>query len=142
MRPYDSRPVTLDPGLTALTLRALHDRRSRYPFLDRYMGRKPAVVVVGTRRTPLYLLIVHRDHPKLFKALENTLGGVPRFLHVLMDRRTGQRRRSSAITPRADRRHGEQRRNPPGTWEVFGLLLAPRGRTGTARKRRVTTDAG
>jgi hypothetical protein len=37
-------------------------------------------VVVGTRRTPLYLLIVHRDHPKLFKPLENTLGGIPRFL--------------------------------------------------------------
>ncbi len=34
MSPYDDRHNTLDPGLTALTLRARRDA-GRYPFLDR-----------------------------------------------------------------------------------------------------------
>jgi len=40
MRPYDSRGVTLDPGLTALALRAMHDREAVYPFVERYQWRR------------------------------------------------------------------------------------------------------
>ncbi|MBI3976293.1 MAG: hypothetical protein HY334_07870 [Armatimonadetes bacterium] len=34
MDAYDSRGVTLDPGLTLLALRALREREGHYPFLD------------------------------------------------------------------------------------------------------------
>lgn len=34
MRPYDSRRITLDPGLTALALRGLQSRRGNYPFIE------------------------------------------------------------------------------------------------------------
>ena len=34
MDPYDSQRITLDPGLTALALRALHSRRESYPFVE------------------------------------------------------------------------------------------------------------
>jgi hypothetical protein len=41
MGPYDHRNVTLDPGLTALALRALHERDGQYPFVARYTRRRP-----------------------------------------------------------------------------------------------------
>jgi hypothetical protein len=41
MGPYDSRRITLDPGLTALALRGLAERDGHYPFLDRLTGRRP-----------------------------------------------------------------------------------------------------
>jgi hypothetical protein len=36
MNAYDSRRITLDPGLTALALRGLNRRSEHYPFLDRH----------------------------------------------------------------------------------------------------------
>jgi hypothetical protein len=36
MSPYDSRGLMLDPGLTALALRGLHERDGHYPFIDRF----------------------------------------------------------------------------------------------------------
>jgi len=36
MGPYDSRRLTLDPGLTALTLHALRSRDGHYPFIERH----------------------------------------------------------------------------------------------------------
>jgi len=33
---YDSRRLTLDPGLTALALRGLHRADERYPFIERH----------------------------------------------------------------------------------------------------------
>ena len=41
MQTYDNRPITLDPGLTALALRGLHERDGHYPFLDRFVRRSP-----------------------------------------------------------------------------------------------------
>ncbi len=41
MRPYDSRHATLDPGLTALALRAMHERDGSYPFVERFQQRRP-----------------------------------------------------------------------------------------------------
>jgi MYXO-CTERM domain-containing protein len=46
--PYDDRRATLDPGLTALTLRARRAGVGRYPFLDeatRTPGRWLAAVL-------------------------------------------------------------------------------------------------
>ena len=41
MSPYDSRGLMLDPGLTALALRGLHEREGHYPFIDRFRSRRP-----------------------------------------------------------------------------------------------------
>jgi hypothetical protein len=41
MRPYDSRHATLDPGLTALALRAVHEPDGAYPFVERFQRRRP-----------------------------------------------------------------------------------------------------
>jgi hypothetical protein len=40
MGPYDSRRITLDPGLTALALRGLAEREGHYPFIDRVTRRR------------------------------------------------------------------------------------------------------
>jgi hypothetical protein len=40
MGPYDQRNVTLDPGLTALALRGLHERDGHYPFIERFRRRR------------------------------------------------------------------------------------------------------
>ncbi len=42
MEPYDTRRLTLDPGLTSLALRSLHHRDGHYPFIDRVTGRRRA----------------------------------------------------------------------------------------------------
>jgi len=36
MDPYDSRRLTLDPGLTLLALRGLRSRDGYYPFIERH----------------------------------------------------------------------------------------------------------
>jgi hypothetical protein len=36
MQAYDSRQMTLDPGLTALALRGLHHADGHYPFIERH----------------------------------------------------------------------------------------------------------
>jgi hypothetical protein len=33
---YDSRRITLDPGLTAIALRGLQSRHEGYPFVERH----------------------------------------------------------------------------------------------------------
>ena len=40
MSAYDSHRVMLDSGLTALALRALHERDGHYPFIDRHAPRR------------------------------------------------------------------------------------------------------
>lgn len=53
MGPYDQRHVTLDPGLTALALRGLHERDGHYPFLDRFRRRRRSRGRLGrTQATP------------------------------------------------------------------------------------------
>ncbi len=47
MGAYDSRPVTLDPGLTALALRGLREHDSQYPFLDPFKRRRRFASAVG-----------------------------------------------------------------------------------------------
>jgi hypothetical protein len=42
MGPYDARHITLDPGLTALALRGLHERDGHYPFVERFRRRRAA----------------------------------------------------------------------------------------------------
>ena len=37
MGSYDSRHITLDPGLTLLALRGLHLRHEQYPFIERHV---------------------------------------------------------------------------------------------------------
>jgi hypothetical protein len=36
MQAYDSRQMTLDPGLTVLALRGLHHADGHYPFIERH----------------------------------------------------------------------------------------------------------
>jgi hypothetical protein len=36
MESYDSRRITLDPGLTVLALRGLHQRGASFPFIERH----------------------------------------------------------------------------------------------------------
>jgi hypothetical protein len=51
MDSYDSRRITLDPGLTALALRGLHSRDGHYPFLERHsQGRMLRISWEGIRR--------------------------------------------------------------------------------------------
>jgi hypothetical protein len=40
MNGYESRRVTLDPGLTALALRSLRERDGHYPFVDQAIRRR------------------------------------------------------------------------------------------------------
>ena len=40
MDSYDSRRITLDPGLTVLALRAVHRPNRHYPFVDRHVRRR------------------------------------------------------------------------------------------------------
>ena len=47
MQTYDNRPITLDPGLTALALRGLHERDGHYPFLDRFVRRGSRAALAG-----------------------------------------------------------------------------------------------
>ena len=46
---YDARGLMLDPGLTALALRGLHDRDGHYPFIDRVRSRRPSKVRTSRR---------------------------------------------------------------------------------------------
>jgi len=50
MSPYDSRGLMLDPGLTALALRGLHERDGHYPFIDRFRPRRRSGGQSSTRR--------------------------------------------------------------------------------------------
>lgn len=149
MRSYDSRPITLDPGLTALALRALHERDGQYPFLDKRVRRKrgergssqrTGVGKESDRHSP-YLLIVSREHAGLLKALTRALAGAPHVLQVISDRRTGERRRGPGSAANAEQRRGERRRRPPTAWQVLGLLVAP-PRTRRTMTRRASPTTG
>lgn len=39
MPAYEGQRLMLDPGLTALALRGLHERDGHYPFLDQFKAR-------------------------------------------------------------------------------------------------------
>jgi hypothetical protein len=54
MAGYEGRRLMLDPGLTALALRGLHERSGHYPFLDHFRarGRSSKRGVRARRSTP------------------------------------------------------------------------------------------
>jgi hypothetical protein len=47
MNRYDTRHLTLDPGLTVLALRGLQRRDGHYPFIDAWRQRREAVPTGG-----------------------------------------------------------------------------------------------
>jgi hypothetical protein len=66
MGSYDSRHATLDPGLTALALRGLQRQRERYPFVERHIRRRTALLTLrralaSSFPTLCALLAIHRD---------------------------------------------------------------------------------
>ena len=64
------------------------------------------------------LLIVARDQPELFRALQQAFGGSPQ-LRIILDRRRANRRRQALAVP-VDRRQRE-RRSPPRIEEDLHL---------------------
>jgi hypothetical protein len=49
MDSYDSRRITLDPGLTALALRGLQGRPGSYPFIERHTRWRSVSLAVRRR---------------------------------------------------------------------------------------------
>jgi hypothetical protein len=134
MGPYNTRPITLDPGLTALALRGLRDAEARFPFLGRLPSWRrrreappaPAAVIVASRslRTP-YFIIVRRGQTELFRTLQQDFKEAPHLVRVIWDRRSHERRRGTGRTTGSNRRQADRRARPPAAWEVFGFILAP-----------------
>ncbi len=65
MNGYESRGATLDPGLSVLALRSLHERDGHDPFVDQALGRRrPRGRSVRTDATrwlrPFLAFLVHR----------------------------------------------------------------------------------
>jgi hypothetical protein len=129
MAPQGSEPVTLDSGLVALAFRALHEPRSRYPFLERLLRRRRkgavrvgGVIVARTAPRGQHVVIVRRGETELYKTLQREFTQVPK-VRVLWDRRSGDRR-GRRVAPRAERRQQRDRRSrPPAMWEIQGYLF-------------------
>jgi hypothetical protein len=71
MRVYDNRRITLDPGLTALTLRGLHRPNGHYPFIERHtrwrrfrVGRETAHHVLAAWFPTVRWLFEARSTPR------------------------------------------------------------------------------
>jgi hypothetical protein len=129
MAPQYSEPVTFDSGLVALAFRALHEPRSRYPFLDRLIRRRrQGGVRVGAaivaRKVPRGqpVVVVRRGETELFKALQREFRDVP-HVQVIWDRRRRERRAKRVDEPKPERRQRDRRARPPGIWNVEGYLL-------------------
>src|SRR5512145_2353729 len=129
MAPQYSEPVTFDSGLVALAFRALHEPRSRYPFLERLIRRrrKGQVRVGGVivaRKAPRgqHVVVVRRGETELFKTLQREFSHVP-HVEVIWDRRSGERRAKRVEASKAERRQRTRRARPPAMWEVQGYLL-------------------
>jgi hypothetical protein len=124
-----SKPVTLDSGLVALAFRALHEPRSRFPFLERLIRRRRkgqvrvgGVVVARSSPRGQHVVVVRQGETELFKTLQREFSEVPR-VQVIWDRRSRERRAGSAAARGADRRRRDRRSRPPAIWEVQGYLL-------------------
>lgn len=72
------------------------------------------------------VLVVRREQSELFEYLKEHFGDEP-SIEVLLDRRSGERRRAEQ-EPRSDRRHSDRRTLPPDTWHTPGYVLVPTGR--------------
>jgi|RhiMetdeSRZDD1v2_1073273.scaffolds.fasta_scaffold193036_4 hypothetical protein len=129
MGPQHSEPITFDSGLVALALRALHQPRSRYPFLERLIRRRRkgrvrlgGVVVGRTTARGRHFVVVRRGEKELFTTLQREFRDVPE-VQVIWDRRSRDRRAKRVETPKAERRQRERRGRSPATWEIQGYLL-------------------
>lgn len=72
--------------------------------------------------TATLLVVVHRDHPELYRQLLRLAAAIP-GLHVILDRRRGERRWLHRV-PVVERRRGERRR-PAESVPELGFTLVP-----------------
>jgi hypothetical protein len=135
MNSYGARRLMLDPGRTALALRALHTRDGHYPFLYRFLHRRVGRLgrgsaTLGRVRLPAdlharpYLAVVRRGDSEVFRRL------VAQFQHhpevtVIWDRRQGDRRAAPADVA-LERRRADRRVTPAADWTAARFILAPR----------------
>jgi hypothetical protein len=129
MNPRQSDPVTLDSGLIALAFRALHEPRSRYPFLERLITRRRkrqlrvgGAILKQDMLEGQYLVVVCRGETELLKTLQREFGHAPN-VRIIWDRRIRERRASRKKTPEGERRRRDRRTRPPAVWEVGYLLV-------------------
>jgi hypothetical protein len=154
MDSYCTRGLTLDPGRTALALRALHERNGHYPFLYRLGRRRPGRVArtaatLGRVRVPSdarsrpYLVVVRRGETEVFRRLVAHFQGYGEVT-VIWDRRQGDRRvaggevrlrtsrgwgpavRGAPPEVGAERRGADRRVTPAAAWEQAKFVLVPR----------------
>jgi hypothetical protein len=135
MDSYCTRGLTLDPGRTALALRALHERNGHYPFLYRLLRRRPGRVArtaatLGRVRVPSdarsrpYLVVVRRGETEVFRRLVAHFQGYGEVT-VIWDRRQGDRRGAEREVG-AERRGADRRVTPAAAWEQAKFVLVPR----------------
>jgi hypothetical protein len=75
----------------------------------------------GASQPKSRLIVVQEAERALYRRLEAMRwSGV----HVIMDRRRGERR-ATARLPISDRRRGPRRRAPPPSWKTLGFLVVP-----------------
>ena len=72
---------------------------------------------------PTVELVVRRGALKRYDALKKKTAELP--VKVTWDRRTDQRRSSTAATG-AERRTGDRRQKPPATWELADFVVIER----------------
>jgi|RhiMetdeSRZDD1v2_1073273.scaffolds.fasta_scaffold62328_6 hypothetical protein len=74
---------------------------------------------------PRWLIVVQRQNVDLYQHLDRRFRDIG-FVRVIVDRRTGDRRRL-ALRVERDRRHADRRRPPTGQerdhWRLFGYRL-------------------
>jgi hypothetical protein len=135
MNSYGARRLTLDPGRTALALRALHTRDGHYPFLYRFLQRRAGrlgrgATTLGRVRLPAdiqsrpYLAVARPGDTDVYRRL------VAHFQHhpevtVIWDRRQGDRR-AAPVDVALERRRADRRLTPPADWTAARFILAPR----------------
>lgn len=133
MNPYNNRHFSLDPGLTALALRAIQERDGHYPFMARFLaggrargrlgGRTAAGREAGRGPAPRYFAVVRRGEREICRRLEEQFQGEP-DVQVIWDRRVMERR-SVCRRVGFERRRGERRCTPPSVWENATFVLVP-----------------
>ena len=68
------------------------------------------------------LVVVRRGYFATYELLTRTFAD-DQSVHVIWDRRIGERRRSQEL-PGQDRRHRDRRRAPPMQWKQLNYLVA------------------
>jgi hypothetical protein len=70
-----------------------------------------------------HVFVVSRDHPVLFRHLRSHFADQP-AVSVILDRRHEERRRTR-VPVAIQRRRGERRAVPAGTWTSLGFVVVP-----------------